>query len=122
MAVKVPKNTKKASEDVLVAPVGNTPVEDFDSVVKAEETKVENINKSEESVNPEETKVEPTKAVSFVDETSAPQAVRTVKVKTNTDHACTIGGVRYFFTAGKQQNVPETVKDILLKAGLLSPI
>lgn len=45
-----------------------------------------------------------------------------VRVKTNVDHTCTIGGTRYIFKKGVQQNVPEGVKDRLLRAGLLMPL
>lgn len=47
---------------------------------------------------------------------------RNVKVCLNTDHSCSIGGVRYHFEKGKSQNVPESVKAILKQAGLLTAL
>lgn len=48
--------------------------------------------------------------------------VKNVRVLPKTDHTCVIGGERYFFKAGVQQNVPLEVKEILAKADLLSPL
>ena len=45
-----------------------------------------------------------------------------VRVATKRDHSCTIGGVHYHFFKEKQQLVPVSVKDILLRADLLMPI
>ena len=45
-----------------------------------------------------------------------------VRVATNRDHTCVIGGVRYMFYKGKQQPVPVHVKETLMKAGLLLPL
>lgn len=48
--------------------------------------------------------------------------VKSVRVCPSEDHSCSIGGVRYFFKKGVCQNVPLEVKEILVKAGLLSPL
>lgn len=45
-----------------------------------------------------------------------------VKIKLVKDHRCSIGGEWYSFQAGKQYNVPEQVKNILLRANLLQPL
>lgn len=45
-----------------------------------------------------------------------------VKIKVCKNHNCCIGSVHYQFVVGKQYNVPENVKRILLKAGLLAPL
>lgn len=45
-----------------------------------------------------------------------------VRVATNQDHSCVIGGVRYMFYKGKQQSVPVHVKETLMKSGLLLPL
>lgn len=49
-------------------------------------------------------------------------AVKYVRVLPNADHNCCIGGTRYYLRKGVCQNVPPEVKDILNKAGLLSPL
>lgn len=48
--------------------------------------------------------------------------VKSVRICPSEDHSCSIGGVRYFFKKGVCQNVPLEVKEILVKAGLLSPL
>lgn len=45
-----------------------------------------------------------------------------VKVTTVRDHACTIGGQQYAFKKGKVVVVPENVKRVLKKAGILAPL
>ena len=51
-----------------------------------------------------------------------PVAVKLVRVATNVNHTCVIGGKRYTFTKGVCQNVPTNVKDILMRAGMLQPL
>lgn len=48
--------------------------------------------------------------------------VKNVKILPNCDHTCSIGGTRYFLKKGVQTNVPQEVKDILNKSGLLMPL
>lgn len=45
-----------------------------------------------------------------------------VQIRTNQNHKCTIGGVRYIFKKGGRQNVPEDVKRVLYNAGLLTSL
>lgn len=47
---------------------------------------------------------------------------RNVKVVLAKNHRCFIGGVWYDFIAGKQYNVPQNVKSILLSCGKLAPM
>lgn len=49
-------------------------------------------------------------------------AVKNVRILPKTDHTCSIGGTRYFFKKGVCYNVPQEVKDILNKSGLLMPL
>lgn len=49
-------------------------------------------------------------------------AVKNVKILPKCDHTCCIGGTRYFFKKGVQTNVPQEVKDVLNKSGLLMPL
>lgn len=49
-------------------------------------------------------------------------AVKNVKIMPNCNHSCCIGGTRYFLKKGVQTNVPQEVKDILNKSGLLMPL
>lgn len=48
--------------------------------------------------------------------------VKNVKILPNCDHTCSIGGTRYFLKKSVQTNVPQEVKDILNKSGLLMPL
>lgn len=48
--------------------------------------------------------------------------VKNVKILPKCDHTCCIGGTRYFLKKGVQTNVPQEVKDILNKSGLLMPL
>ena len=57
---------------------------------------------------------------SSVDDSKKPENM--VKVRMRTDHKCTIGGELYQLESGKVYTVPENVKRILNKAGLLSPL
>lgn len=45
-----------------------------------------------------------------------------VKIRMRVDHKCCIAMERYDLVAGKVYTVPENVKEILNKAGLLSPL
>ena len=47
---------------------------------------------------------------------------KNVKVKTNCNHRCCIGGTWYDFKKGEIQNVPLNVKTILDKSGLLAAL
>ncbi len=46
----------------------------------------------------------------------------TVKIRMRVDHKCCIAMERYDLKAGKVYTVPENVKNILNKAGLLAPL
>lgn len=90
-----------------------------DSVLAVAESAVEaEIEKKEEekpsiTFNAEEATVE---------EEKIPVAERLVRVMTNENHSCVIGGKRYNFVKGICQNVPANVKTILKRAGKLSPL
>lgn len=45
-----------------------------------------------------------------------------VKVKMKDRHKCCIGGEWYYLEQGKQYNVPENVKEVLMKADKLLPL
>lgn len=57
---------------------------------------------------------------SSIDDSKKPENM--VKVRMRTNHKCTIGGELYQLESGKVYTVPENVKRILNKAGLLSPL
>lgn len=90
-----------------------------DSVLAVAESAVEaEVEKKEEekpsiTFNAEEATVE---------EEKIPVAERMVRVMTNENHSCVIGGKRYSFVKGICQNVPANVKTILKRAGKLSPL
>lgn len=62
-----------------------------------------------------------TATVTFEDTKSTP-IQKNVKIRPRVNHSCNIGGVAYHFEKGKQYNVPENVKSILLQADLLMPL
>ena len=45
-----------------------------------------------------------------------------VKVLMKENHKCCIGGEWYYLEQGKQYNVPENVKEVLMKADKLLPL
>lgn len=106
------KNTPKivVGEDVNVEV--EVKVESVDDVVEVVSPKLKEklnkITKEQEQV----TIVEQTK--------KAPTTM--VKIKLVKNHRCSIGGEWYSFQEGKQYNVPEQVKNILMKANLLQPL
>lgn len=51
-----------------------------------------------------------------------PPPTKMVKVLLNENHKCCIGGEWYYLLKDKQYNVPENVKDVLLRANKLRPI
>lgn len=96
--------TKKKTVDSVLAVA--------ESVVEAEVEKKEE-EKPSITFNAEEATVE---------EEKIPVAERLVRVMTNENHSCVIGGKRYSFVKGICQNVPANVKTILKRAGKLSPL
>lgn len=92
----------------------NTSVEDVkDVAIKQEENPVETVENSiKEEVSD----------VVFNPDIDQKPVVKNVKVRTNADHNCCIGGVRYYFKKGVQTDVPCEVKSVLLKSGLLMPL
>lgn len=103
----------KASSNVIE---GVTPVEE-DSVVDNTTPVTQEAPEKENEVT------ETTSTVTFEDKSSKKTpSEKNVKIRTRVDHSCCIGGVRYHFEKGKQTNVPESVKAILLQADLLMPL
>lgn len=111
------KNFKpKASSNIIE---GATPVAETEVTMTPDES-VEvavEVTPVEETVEVKET--EPT--VTFEDKKSTP-IEKNVKVCLKTKHSCHIGGVAYHFEKGKQYNVPQSVKSILMQADLLMPL
>ena len=118
----------KASSNIIegVTPVEEqipvTPIEEENTVDSAEtpvevETPVADVAEVPETK--EETK---TASVTFEDKSAKTPIEKNVKIRTRINHSCCIGGVRYHFEKGKQTNVPESVKAILLQADLLMPL
>lgn len=104
------KNTKVATEPKTEGMViDDTPSEIAETPVEEETIEIPESVTAEDEVTIEQDLVQ-----------KAP--VKSVRICPNTDHSCSIGGVRYFLKKGVCQNVPVEVKDILVKAGLLSPL
>ena len=70
----------------------------------------------------EEVKVEPTKELKIEQVKSTKRPEKMVKVKMKDRHKCCIGGEWYYLEQGKQYNVPENVKEVLMKADKLLPL
>lgn len=124
MAVK--KSSKTATEVKIETPVVETTAPEVD----VEEATTETVD---EQVEVEETEM-PEVEIPEVEEPKADVEVDTkevkstgkpngnVKIRMRADHRCTIAMVRYDLKAGKTYTVPENVKRILNKAGLLAPL
>ena len=120
----------KASSNVIE---GATPVDEMNPMTPVEEetetTPTASIVEEETPATPvaevPETKtdaVETAPVVTFEEEKTKAPIEKNVKIRTRVNHSCCIGGVRYHFEKGKQVNVPESVKSILLQADLLMPL
>lgn len=121
----------KASSNIID---GATPVEEQTNVAPVEEEKVavDTASPVEEETpvvattdateTKEEAVVDATPTVTFEDKSPKAPIEKNVKIRTRVNHSCCIGGVRYHFEKGKQTNVPESVKAILLQADLLMPL
>lgn len=72
----------------------------------------------------DEVKVEEPKKEVTVEQTktTAKKPEKMVKVKMKDRHKCCIGGEWYYLEEGKQYNVPENVKEVLMKADKLLPL
>lgn len=80
---------------------------------------------SELEVTPDVVEVEDDNKGLEVDTTPVadePKVKGNVRIRMNQNHHCYIGGENYNLVAGQCYNVPENVKNILNKAGLLSPL
>lgn len=92
-------------------------VDDIDEDEDEEEEETEPEEKVDEIVVPD---------VVIQKEVVVPAPVKTadknVRIRMRVGHHCSIGGEEYNLNAGQCYNVPESVKRILNKAGLLSPL
>ena len=71
----------------------------------------------------DEVKVEePKKEVVIEQPKTVKKPEKMVKVKMKDRHKCCIGGEWYYLEQGKQYNVPENVKEVLMKADKLLPL
>lgn len=129
MAVK--KATKEPMIEAVEVDTANTVVETEDTI-KTNETEIDVVEETKSDVEVEEPTVveveEPTKADDVevtVEEPISPNTKKfngNVKIRMRVDHKCCIAMERYDLKAGKVYAVPENVKNILNKAGLLSPL
>ena len=86
-----------------------------------EETVIETPEVTEETPEAPEEPEAPAVVFKEAPTTKTPP-VQNVKIRICKDHVCTIGGETYSFTKGKVEIVPENVKAILSRAGLLLPL
>lgn len=124
------KKVQKAEDVKVETPV----VDETPEVTVPENVKVETSEESEKETTtapeqetpevdvtvPDVEEPEVSVDTSSVDDSKKPENM--VKVRMRTDHKCTIGGELYQLESGKVYTVPENVKRILNKAGLLSPL
>lgn len=124
------KKVQKAEDVKVETPV----VDETPEVTVPENVKVETPEESEKETTtapeqetsevdvtvPDVEEPEVSVDTSSVDDSKKPENM--VKVRMRTDHKCTIGGELYQLESGKVYTVPENVKRILNKAGLLSPL
>lgn len=89
-----------------------------------EEVETTDVSVTEGVENPVETVENPVDSdeVTVNKDIEQKPAVKNVKILPNTNHTCCIGGTRYFLKKGVQTVVPQEVKDILNKSGLLMPL
>lgn len=106
-------------EQIPVTPVEEENVAEATATPIVQETPATEATEAPEKEN-EVPKTTPT--VTFEDKSSKTPIEKNVKIRTRVNHSCCIGGVRYHFEKGKQTNVPESVKAILLQADLLMPL
>lgn len=106
-------------EQIPVTPVEEEKVAEATATPVVQETPVAEVPEAPEKEN-EVPQTTPT--VTFEDKSTKTPIEKNVKIRTRVDHSCCIGGVRYHFEKGKQTNVPESVKAILLQADLLMPL
>lgn len=116
------KKAKSQEVEVEVTPVIETPeVETPEEVMEQstiDETPIVEVTEPEEEKKPED---QPKVEVDL-ESTEIKKPSGLVKIRMRTDHKCTIAMERYDLKAGKTYNVPENVKRILNKAGLLAPL
>ena len=114
MAVK--KANTKATKEVAVE------IEETVENVEEIETVVEETPEVEVEIPEvtEEPKVDVEMEKAEVKESNRPNG--NVKIRMRVDHKCCIAMERYDLKAGKTYTVPENVKRILNKAGLLAPL
>ena len=86
--------------------------------VKGEDSEVVTEDTTEDFVEKTETPDE----VSVTPDLVQKPAMKMVRICPNQNHSCVIGGTRYYFKKDVQQNVPQDVKDVLNKSGLLKPL
>lgn len=116
---------KKAKQNVDV-----TTEEVVETGIEVEDTPVETVEEPEVEINvPEETDKLKEDDVTVdlnafkFDEANIPEEKeKKVKIRMRVDHHCVIAMERYDLKAGKCYDVPKNVKDILNRAGLLSPL
>ena len=127
MAVK--KATKEPMIEAVEVDTANTVVETEDTI-ETNETEIDVVEETKSDVEVEEPTVvevdDPTE--DDVEVTVEEPTINTkkfngnVKIRMRVDHKCCIAMERYDLKAGKVYTVPENVKNILNKAGLLSPL
>lgn len=120
------KKAEEVKEEVVV--MMEEPISE-DTTPAVEEPSQEEPEQQEEPsqdtivVEPKEEKPAEEKVTASLDApVDTAKAQTNVRVATNQDHSCVIGGVRYMFYKGKQQSVPVHVKETLMKSGLLLPL
>lgn len=122
MAVKKAKEPK-IEADVVETVVDIETVEEVNEVDEtASDVEVEETTDIEIEVNEEPTKADVEVSVEDAVVNTANKPNGNVRIRMRVDHKCCIAMERYDLKADKVYTVPENVKDILNRAGLLSPL
>lgn len=85
------------------------------------ESNLKNTPKDHAEIVVEDVQVKPEIKIEVPTEPTPPPT-KMVKILMSENHKCCIGGEWYYLLKDKQYNVPENVKDILLRANKLRPI
>ena len=124
MAVKkaVKKDTTPEVE-VQETPVVETEVTEEVSVDTEVEDKTEEVEvETDVEVSVPEEEKEPEVEIDSKAVEDKTVVHKNVRVRANRDHRCFIGGELYDLKEGQCYNVPEFVKSVLNKAGILAPL
>jgi hypothetical protein len=114
--LKPSKNKKIDIEDVIIEEP------EIVEVVAEEEVEIEEVETKEPEVDLRKTRYKTEDTEVYVKPPEEEKKKELVKIKLKNDHRCNIGGEWYHFKKEKITIVPQQVRELLLKSGLLLPL